>query len=210
MTARTCPKPESGRTYLYYACVAGAYQRRDACSARTHHKAEHVEARVWDVISRILKDPERLRVGLYYMIEHERRGASLAGDPAAETARWLEELSETGRKRARYQDMAAEGLIDFEELRARLAALEDARKSAEQELRALHRRTEHLAQLERDRNDLLENYAGLVPGAIDALGPQERHRVYRMIGMEAHLAADGSFELSGDVMDFSQMETSLS
>jgi site-specific DNA recombinase len=192
MTARTCPKPESGRTYLYYACVAGAYQRRHTCSARTHHKAEQVEARVWDVVSRILKDPQRLRVGLDYMIEQERRSASLAGDPATETARWLDELSEAGRKRARYQDMAAEGLIDFDELRERLATLEDARKTAEQELRALHRRTEHLAQLERDRDTLLESYAGLMPEAIDALGPQERYRVYRMIGMEAHLATDGS------------------
>jgi hypothetical protein len=144
------------------------------------------------------------------MIEEERRGASLAGDPATETARWLEELSEARRKRARYQDMAAEGLIDFEELRARLTALEDKRKTAEQELRALQRRTEHLAQLERDRDGLLENYAGLMPEAIDALGSQERYRVYRMIGMEAHLASDGSFDLSGDVVSFSKMEISSS
>jgi site-specific DNA recombinase len=210
MTARTCPKPAGGRTYLYYACVAGACQRGDTCSARTHHKAEQVEARAWGVVSRILKDPQRLRAGLDYMIEEERRGASRAADPATETARWLEELSEARRKRARYQDMAAEGLIDFEELRARLVALEDKRTTAEQELRALQRRTEHLAQLERDRDGLLENYAGLMPEAIDALGSQERYRVYRMIGMEAHLAADGSFELSGNVMNFSRMETSSS
>jgi site-specific DNA recombinase len=210
MTARTCPKPESGRTYLYYACVAGAYQRGDTCSARTHHKAEQVEARAWGVVSKILKDPQRLRAGLDYMIEEERRGASLAANPATEMARWLEELSEARRKRARYQDMAAEGLIDFEELRTRLADLEDKRKTAEQELRALRRRTEHLAQLERDRDSLLKNYAGLMPEAIDALGSQERYRVYRMIGMEAHLAADGSFELSGDVMNFSRMEISSS
>ena len=61
-----------------------------------------------------------------------------------------------GRKRARYQEMAAEGLIDFEELRARLTALEETRRTAGQELRALQRRTGHLAQLERDRDSLLE------------------------------------------------------
>ena len=130
------------------------------------------------------------------------------GDPATETERWLEEISEAGRKRTRYQEMAAEGLIEFEELRARLAALDDTRKTAEQELRALEHRTEHLAQLERDRDSLLENYAGLLPEAIDALGSEERHRVYRMIGMEAHLAADGSLEISGDVMNFSKLEIS--
>jgi hypothetical protein len=46
-----------------------------------------------------------------------------------------------GRKRARYQKMAAEGLIEFEELRAQLAVLEDTRKTAERELRSLEQRT---------------------------------------------------------------------
>jgi hypothetical protein len=48
--------------------------------------------------------------------------------------------------------MAAEGLIDFEKLRTRLAAIEDMPKTAERELEAQQRRTEHLAQPERDRD----------------------------------------------------------
>jgi len=140
------------------------------------------------------------------MLEQESRGT--CSDPATETERWLEEISEVGRKRARYQEMAAERLIDFEELRTRLAALEDTRKAAERELRTMQRRTARLAQLERDRDSLLESYAGLLPEAIDALGSEERHRVYRMIGLEAHLASDGSFEISGDVMSFSKMRIS--
>ncbi len=86
-----------------------------------------------------------------------------------------------------------------------IAALEDTRKTAEQELRALQHRTEHLAQLERDRDSLLESYADLMPEAIDALEPEERHRVYRMIGMEVYLASDSSFEINGDVMSFSKL-----
>jgi hypothetical protein len=46
----------------------------------------------------------------------------------------LGEISKSTRKRARYQEMATEGLIDFEELRPRLAALEDTREAAEEEL----------------------------------------------------------------------------
>jgi site-specific DNA recombinase len=209
LSARRFSKPEIGRrTYLYYVCVAGAYHKRDTCPARTHHKAEEVESRVWDVVSRILKDPERLRAGLDYMIEQERH--SVHGNPTTEMERWLEEISEVGRKRTRYQLMAAEGLIDFEELRAQLAALEDSRQTAERELQALQRRTEHLAQLERDRDSLLENYAGLLPEAIDALEPDERQHVYRMIRLEAHVASDGSLEISGDVVSFSKLEISSS
>ena len=111
-------------------------------------------------------------------------------------------------KHARYQEMAAEGLVDFDELRTRLATFEDTRKTAEQELRALQHRTERLAQLERDRDMLLESYAGAMPEKIDALRSEERHQVYKMIGMEVHLAPDGSFDLSGDVISFSKLEIS--
>jgi hypothetical protein len=95
------------------------------------------------------------------MIEQERRG--VYGDPATEAERWLEEISAVGHKRARYLEIAAEGLVDFEELRTRLAALEDTRKTAEQELRVLQRRAEQLAHVERDRDSLLESYADLMP-----------------------------------------------
>lgn len=78
-------------------------------------------------------------------------------------------------------------------------------QTAERELYALRHHTE---RLERDRDSLLESYVGLLPEAIDALGSEERHRVYRMIGMKAYLTAEGSFELSGAVMNFSNPEIS--
>ncbi len=72
-----------------------------------------MEARIWDVISKVLKDPGRLRAVLDHVIEQERRGTH--GDPETETERWSEEISEADRKRTRYQEMAAEGLIEFED-----------------------------------------------------------------------------------------------
>jgi hypothetical protein len=44
----------------------------------------------------------------------------------------------------------------------------------------------------------------------DALGPQERYGVYRMIGMKAHLATHRVFDPSGDVKNFSRMKISSS
>ena len=79
------------------------------------------------------------------------------------------------------------------------------RETAERELRTLRHRTDRLAQLERDRDSLLEAYAGLVPEAIDALGSDGRYRVYRMISMKALIDAEGSLELSGDDISFSQV-----
>jgi hypothetical protein len=48
-------------------------------------------------------------------------------------------------------------------------------------------------------------YSELVPEAIDALGSDERHRVYRITSMKAHVGAEGSLELSGDVIGFSKV-----
>jgi hypothetical protein len=56
MSACTFSKPKIERIYFYYACVAGTYHKCEICSARKHHKAEEVETRVWEVVSRELKD----------------------------------------------------------------------------------------------------------------------------------------------------------
>lgn len=50
-----------------------------------------------------------------------------------------------GVKRAKFQDMAAEGLITFDELREKLAQLDETRKVAEQELNSLEYRKEPIS-----------------------------------------------------------------
>ncbi len=112
------------------------------------------------------------------------------------------------RKRARYQEMAAEDLIGFEELRARMVELEEVRRKTDQELRTLRGRREQIRQLERDKQTLLADYADRVPDASDGLDAAERHRVYRLLRVEALVAADGSLEVSGDVISVCEMEIS--
>jgi chromosome segregation ATPase len=165
------------------------------------HKAQDLEARTWDAASEILKDPVRLRAGLDEMIERERSGEGRC-DPAAEARTRTDKLAEVGRKRDGYLDLAADGVMGRDELRAKLAALEETRETAERELDALRRRTERLERLERDRDGLIETYASLVPEAIDALGSEGRHRVYKMMGLKALLGADGALGLSGEVIGF--------
>jgi GAF domain-containing protein len=76
------------------------------------------------------------------MIERERAAAH--GDPEDETRLWLNRLAEVDRKRSRYQAMAAEDLISFDELRARMAELEETRRTADRQLRDLRNRQEQL------------------------------------------------------------------
>jgi DNA repair exonuclease SbcCD ATPase subunit len=129
------------------------------------------------------------------MMERERAGNH--GNPEDEAAVWLDRLGALERKRANLQDMAAEGLVTFDELRAKLAAVEETRQTARRELAALESRIERLRDLERDRDALLENYAEMMPEALDVLQPEERHRVYKMLRLRAVAFPDGSLEVSG-------------
>ena len=72
---------------------------------------------MWEKLCSILTNPEKLRAGLEEMIERERK--AMTGDPVKDAARLKKRLQKLADTRSRYQQMAAEGLIDFEELRAR-------------------------------------------------------------------------------------------
>ena len=121
--------------YFYYACRTRYRKGRNACSEPLNLPARRLEGRIWDTVSGILKDPDQLRGDLDAMIELERR--SKRGDPGEETRLWADRLAEAGRKRARYQKMAAADLITFDELRSALAQLDEARKTAECDLGTL-------------------------------------------------------------------------
>ena len=107
--------------------------------------------------------------------------------------------------------MSAEGLIDFNELRAKLAALEETHRTAQRELEMLQSRNKRLAELEQDRNALLERYVSLVPEALDTLDAEERHRLYKMLRIKVMTSTEGVLEMSGiltsNVGEFGEWET---
>ena len=54
-----------------------------------------------------------------------------------------------------------------------------------------------MEELEHDRDALLERYAGMVPEAIDSLGPEERHRIYKMLRLKVLTYPEAPLEVSG-------------
>ena len=93
-------------------------------------------------------------------------------------------------------------LITFEELRIRLAELEETREEAQKQITTLRSRRERIEELERDRGALLESYAGVIPEALDGLTPEERrHRVYRMLMLREAAQADETLAVSGVLQD---------
>jgi site-specific DNA recombinase len=182
----------------YYRCREGN-RRKETCSNNRSIRSDKAHPAVWDLISDLLSDPERLRTGLEAMIEEQRQ--ALRGNPKHEIKVWLEKLAALDRKRSGYLDLAAEGILEREELRAKLAELQEARETVEKELRVIEGRNDHVQQLEHDRDALMEHYAGLVPESLNDLSPEERHQIYKMLRLEVLAYPDKSLEVSGSLVD---------
>jgi hypothetical protein len=105
--------------------------------------------------------------------------------------RWVDA---PGRKRANFQELAAEGLMTKEELRSKLDTLEPAREEAERELRLAHERSERLSALEQDAQHRLETYKKWCVEALADLLPEERREVYRLLDLTVEAHPDGRLE----------------
>src|SRR5215218_449966 len=179
-------------TRFYYRCPNHATNGWEACPNGKHHRAERTEAEIWGEISSLLKEPERLRAGVTRMMEDECRY-----DPQHEMRVWAKRLAEVDAKRSRYQEMAAEDLIDFDELRAKLGALEAERKTAARELEAVRDKAERLASLKLETEALIEAYSSKALAGLDLYTPQDRFDAYKALGLKVIAHPDGTIELIG-------------
>jgi hypothetical protein len=190
----------SGKFYHhYYSCPSHNRGGNDACTNRKNRRAADVEGPVWELVSGLLRDPERLRAGLDEMIEAERAG--MRGDPQAEVLAWLGRLDALDSKRSRYQDMAAEGHITIDELGAKLQDLAAERATVEGELEGLQLHRSRVEELERDKASLLEDYAGMISEELDELTGEDRHQIYRMLRLRVRVQYDDTIEVEGVIRE---------
>jgi hypothetical protein len=191
----SAPRLSNPGRLFYYRCRKRNRDGEGACGHRKCHRADEVEARVWGLISGLLKDPERLKAGLEEMIERER--AALRGDPEKEAETWLARLAEVDQERRGYLRLAAKGRITDEELDEALAELKVTRETAERELQTLKGRREAIERLEHNRDALLAHYAWMVPAALDNLDAAERHQIYKMLRLKVAISPNGDLEING-------------
>jgi hypothetical protein len=178
------------RLYYYYQC-----DNREGCDARPRLRAGKLEADVWQVVRDGLTDPDQLKADLDRMIELER--SVVCGDPAHEAKHWLERLSGAEEERRGFLRLAARGRITDEELDEELVALEQTCQAAKRELAALQNRKERIEALERDRDAVLEDYAGRTPDALEALTSEERHQLYKMLKLSVKIHPGCNVEIAG-------------
>jgi site-specific DNA recombinase len=193
-TMRTHTTKPHARPYHYYSCARRRQLQKMCDCEQPSIQARKVEPLVWEFVSELLKEPAHIKRGLEKMIALQREGTG--EDPDREARVWAEKLAEVDNKRSRYQDMAAEGLITFDELRAKLADLRRTRQAAERELEAVRNQKEHLEELEKDRDVLLESWTEMVPASLENLSGLERNKVYRMLNLLVTPAPEG-YEVSG-------------
>jgi hypothetical protein len=199
-------KRKNGKRTAYYRCQGHRRNGHiEGCPNARHYRAIELEDKVWRFVHGILTDPDRLRRGLDAMIEEKRK--ALGGEPDKEARVWLDKIAEVDRQRARAQNLAIEGLLSPDELRAKLATLEETREIARGELEALSSRREEVEELERDRDALLEQYAEMVPEGLDAYSPEDRRWAYKVIRLNVFADSNGSlsatwmFERAGVIQE---------
>jgi hypothetical protein len=143
----------------------------------------------------LLLKPGKLRRSLEAMIEEEERAGR--ADPGREAKLWHEKLQEAERMRGGYQDLAARGFLTFDELGDKLAALEETRSMARQELKLLKGRRVCLDDLKRDKDTVLAAYANVTLEVLVELTPEERNSLYRILKVRVVARDDGTPGVSG-------------
>jgi len=129
------------------------------------------------------------------MIERERG----AQDPAGETVRFTRLLDEIETQRIRFQHLYAEGVIEMEDLRARLSGLDATYSEAQQRRDDVEARRKHLKELERDKEELLASYEIVARECLEELSPEDRNGLYRRLNLAVRVPSDGEPKLSADV-----------
>jgi site-specific DNA recombinase len=191
-TSRT----RAGTLLHYYSCRSryNTGPSRD-CANRKHLRAERIESRVWDFVDGLLRDPERIRAGLDRLIEEERTEAGR--DPKKDAQFWSKKITESDAERRGYHRLAAKGHMTDEELTAALSELDEVRETAERELESARAREEALDRLERDKDTLMESYAGMVGEVLGDLAPEERYRIYKLLRLGVLFRPDWPLEITG-------------
>ena len=95
-----------------------------------------------------------------------------------------------------YLDLAADGLMDREELRGKLAELDLQRGELEEALRAARNRQQSIEELEQAWL-AASAFLGLHGPTYAAAGPEDRRRIYQALRLQATTEKDGTVILTG-------------
>jgi hypothetical protein len=102
-------------------------------------------------------------------------------DPEKEARVFMSRIAEVDRKRAAYQDLAADGLWR-EELRAKLDALSCQKRAT------LEERRSRVRELQLSREKILARYIEVAPEELEKADGKQRRAVYNTLGVTVRAA----------------------
>jgi site-specific DNA recombinase len=185
----------TGGYRFYYNCRQ-RYSNgpRDCTNTRTP-RAEPLEEAVWKAVRAMLSDPERVLRGYDEYVE--RRKAQLRGDPGREAREIAGRLEKLERRRSGYLDLAADGDMSREELRRKLAEVDERREAARKTLREARDREETIRKLRRDRETMLGRFSAMRGMDLRHLDPENRRRVLQALRLRVEVDKNGDARISG-------------
>ena len=102
-------KTGDGPNYHYYTCGRRRTLGKMCSCTQKSLRSSEVEPPVWDFVSDLLTDPEKIRSGMEALIKQERASEPRNLDREAKV--WTKKLAEYTRLRSAYQDQQAAGLM---------------------------------------------------------------------------------------------------
>jgi len=177
----------------YYSCRSRYNDTTKTCENHHSNRAADLEAQVWERVSEIVSDDDAIREEFDRYAAHFRRTGS-----DESRARLTARLGKLDARRSNLIDMAADGTITRDDLRARLASIEEEREAVERELRAISGDEALAREIEVLRDMLIE--ASRMGYWQHVRTPQQRHELYRHIGLTVEVDSDGNAALSGSLL----------
>jgi site-specific DNA recombinase len=186
----------SGKVDTWYLCRRPYNGGPTECTHRRLYRAYPLEEAVWKAVRNLLSNPERVKAE--YDRHIARKRAQLRGDSGGETreiiAKRLEKLE---RRRSGYIDLAADGDMSREELRRRLANVDEQREAARKALREVRDRQETIQKIRRDREMMLGRFSAMRGMDLLNISPENRRQVLQALRIRAEVDKGGNVRISG-------------
>jgi site-specific DNA recombinase len=184
----------SGKVDGYYRC----YQRYNSgprdCTNTCAMPAAQLEEIVWQAVFSIISDPDRLMCQWEEYIDRRRR--QLRGDPQRDVRTLVERLEKLERRHSGYLDLAAEGIMGRDELRTKLAEVDEQRGELRKALREAEGSQKTVEGLERE-GQMGAQLLQLVDIHLFCSGPEDRRRIYQALRLQASVDEYRTVSLSG-------------
>jgi len=135
-----------GHRYHYYVCSRYARDGKEACPHGGWWNAQKLERRVFRALSEVAGTPDLVREQFQDWIDEER---SKLRDLERDVSGWCMQLDDAARRREKYQEMFAAEAMSLDELKTKLAELDQRKAVVERELDRATNSEQRIGELER-------------------------------------------------------------